>query len=335
MKMTKVMALLFIAGSISASCMGCCGMCRSAEVSESQQQMLDEAAAKRYALQRDADIAYRLAQQDMETQRRRAVAVEQQRLLDDASRKKRQEARDVELARRIAEQELYEQKRRATEEQQRSFAANAARQRQEQRDAELARRIAQQELDMQATHVVMEQQYLLDEAAGRKRQENRDADLAQRIAQQELAAQRAQQDNAKRQQITADAALAQQLQAEEFMAARDKGKKHAHAAPAPMPTKRIAGMTSALPGTVNANNLKNWVQSNDIMPKAIAPDDVLCAVCIATAKELEGNQVVKLPCKHVFCRACTRGLVATQAEVLVCPTCRDISEIAGTKALVR
>lgn len=317
MKLAKIIMVGLFALSFSDACMGCCGMCRASEVSESQQRMLDEAAAKKYAQQRDADLAYRIAQQELDSQRRRAVVAEQQRLLEDANRRKRQEERDAQLAQRIAEQELEAQRQQAVAEQQYLLNEAAARKRQEVRDAELAQRIAQQELELKRKK---------DDAL------KQDSAMAQRIAQQEL------EYNAKRQQIASDEALAQQLQAEEIARARNNNYSARN-----NPTNitlgqaalaRQAIMTSALPRPANNNNLKNWTQNNDIIPKDVAPGDTLCVVCIATAQELEGKQLVKLPCKHVFCKPCMTAMVAGQTS-MTCPTCRDTSDIAAVKALVR
>lgn len=318
MKITKIIIISLLAISFPQLSMACCGMCRAYdEVSESQQNMLDEAAGKKYAQERDADLAYRLAERELESQRRRAVVAEQQRLLDDTGRRKRQEERDARLAQRIAEQELEAQRQQVVAEQQYLLNEAAARKCQEARDAELAQSIAQQELELQ-----------------RKKNDTlkQDAALAQRIAQQEL------EYSLKRQQIASDAALAQQLQAEEIARARNNNysarNNPTNIIIAQAALARQAIMTSALPRPANNNNLKNWTQNNDVIPKDVAPGDTLCVVCISTAQELEGKQLVKLPCKHVFCKSCMTSMVSGQTS-MSCPICRDASDIAVVKALVR
>jgi hypothetical protein len=178
------------------------------------------------------------------------------------------------------------------------------RKKQEEKDNALARLIAQQEVEEQRKQAK-------DEAARRQqKQEKKDAELAAQIAQDEL--------------------LAKILQ-EEFSKLSRSKKKSTNTT---LMVKEGASITSALPFSMNSSTLKNWAQSNDIMPRTIEVDDALCTVCISTPKELAGNQLIKLVCKHVFCRSCMGSIIKNKKESITCPTCRNKSDIESIKTLV-
>jgi hypothetical protein len=303
-----------------------------------QQYALEQSTQRKRQERRDEDLAQRIAQQELDAQRR-LTAAEQQRLLDAVDRKARQERRDAELAQQLAQQEIDMQRRLAAAaqiEQERMLDEIARKARQERQDADLAQRIAQQEIEAQRRLTTAEQQRLYAEAEKKARQERQDADLARQIAQQDRETQ-------KQIQIASDEVLAQQLYEEELRSARPNTRSQVYssrttpAAPAARgATRSVSGvsLTTAVPTSTDVNSLQNWIRTNDVLPTSMQADDTLCVVCLSSPDDLKKSQLVRLQCKHVFCRPCTQGLVANKAGSVPCPTCRSQSDVAAIKSVV-
>lgn len=371
MNLARTAALLLMVSLVMPvhAGLGCCEP-MDVEISLSQQRELDAAAERRYQKKRDAERAQKLAIEELETQRYQAALIEQQYELSHANQRQRQERRDAELAARIAQQEVEMQRRRDEAEEARrgrqerldkELAERIARQeletarrtaqaeqqrlldevewkaKQERKDAELAARIAQQELDMQRRRVEAEQRKLLAESERKAKQERDDADLARRIAQQDLVDQR-------QLQIAADAALAQQLYEEEFRNVRPHTRSKSKSDQAKILNQSVeltnrsvvdgVLLTTALPALIDTNSLGSWLRVNDVLPSSLQVDDALCVVCLSSSQDLKKEQVIKFPCKHVFCRSCVQGLIANKTGNISCPTCRGQVKVSAVKSII-